>query len=432
MLAGVRIPCRAGDCENPGMNRAVKWGVGIVVALLVLLAMALFGLSRWASSDDFRARAQQQATQALGVPVQLGQVEIALFPSPSVAVHDVRVQTRPAITLQRVEARPVWLSLLMGKPELGSLVVRNAVLPQQGITAIAAALQKQDAAGKSAPSKPAEPGATPQLPRRIVLDHVTWIDAKAQKLTVDAEVEFEGELLPQTARIQVVEGRFAGARAQLERQPDAWQLRSEIGGGTITGPLRLQTVRGGGGWRLNGDLATHGVEVSALTAPSRTLTGKLEARTSLQAEFKDPAALADVLRSQTRFTVRNALLQGIDLAAAVRTLGVSREGNTPLDTLTGQVTTQGRVVQLTNLVATSGMLSANGNVTLAADRTLSGKVTAALTAGVIGQIAGVPLAVGGTIDSPSVTPTGVALPGSAAASDLTDKVGKGLRGLFGK
>jgi uncharacterized protein involved in outer membrane biogenesis len=408
----------------------MKWGVAIVVALVVLLAIALFGLSRWASSDDFRSRAQQQASQALGVPVQLGQVEIALWPTPSVAVHDVRVQTRPAITLQRVEARPVWLSLLMGKPELGSLVVRNAVLPQQGITAIAAALQKQEAAaGKPAPS---EPGAAPQLPRRIVLDRVTWVDAKAQKITVDAEVEFEGELLPQSARVQVVEGRFAGARAQLERQPDAWQLRSEIGGGTITGPLRLQTVRGGGGWRLNGDLATHGVEVSALTAPSRTLTGKLEARTSLQAEFKDPAALADVLRSQTRFTVRNALLQGVDLAAAVRTLGVSRDGNTPLDTLTGQVTTQGRVVHLTNLVATSGMLSANGNVTLAADRTLSGKVTAALTAGVIGQIAGVPLAVGGTIDAPTVTPTGVALPGSGAASELTDKVGKGLRGLFGK
>ncbi len=426
MLAGGEIPCRCGDCENPGMNRAVKWVVVAAVVLLVLLAMALFGLSRWASSDDFRTRAQQQATQALGVPVQLGQVEIALFPAPSVAVHDVQVQTRPPLTLQRVEARPVWTSLLVGKPELGSLVVRNAVLPQQGITAIAAALQKQEAAAGK-PAKPAESATPPQLPRRIVLDRVTWVDAKAQKLTVDAEIEFEGELLPQTAHIQVVEGRFAGARAQLERQPDVWQLRSEIGGGTITGPLRLQTVRGGGGWRLNGDLATHGVEVSALTTPSRTLTGKLEARTSLQAEFKDPAALADVLRSQTRFTVRNALLQGIDLAAAVRTLGVSREGNTPLDTLTGQVTTQGKVVQLTNLVAKSGILSAEGNVTLAADRTLSGKVTASL-----GQIAGVPLAVGGNIDSPSVTPTGVALPGSAAASELTDKVGKGLRGLFGK
>jgi hypothetical protein len=412
------------------MRTWIKWLVGIVLGLVLLLALAVFGLSRWTSSDDFRQRAQQQAGQALGVPLQLGRIDIAVWPALSVAVHDVRIQTKPPLTLERVEARPVWASLLAGQPELDALVVRNAVLPQQGLVALATGLQKQEAGAAGGKGKPSS-GATPALPRRIVLERVTWVDARSQKLTVNAEVAFEGELLPQTAKIDVVEGRFAGAKARLERQPDAWQLRSEIGGGTVTGPLRLQPQRGGG-WRFTGELATNGVEVSALTAPSRTLTGRLEARTSMQAEFKDPAALADVLRSQTRFTVRNAVVQGVDLAAAVRSLGASRGGQTVLDTLTGQVSTQGRVVQLTNLVASSGLLSAKGNVTLAADRSLSGKVTAALTAGPIGQIAGVPLQVGGTLDSPSVTPTGVALPGSDAASELTDKVGKGLRGLFGK
>jgi hypothetical protein len=216
-------------------------------------------------------------------------------------------------------------------------------------------------------------------------------------------------------------------RAKLDRQPEAWQLRGEAGGGTITGPLRLQALSGGA-WRLTGELATQGVEVAALTVPSRTLTGKLEARTTLQSDFKDPGAIADTLRTQTRFTVRNAVLHGIDLAAAVRTLGVSRDGQTAFDTLQGQVATQGKVVNLTNLVANSGMLAANGNVTLAADRTLNGKVNAALTAGAIGQIAGVPLQVGGTLDNPSVTPTGVALPGSGVASDI----GNSIRGLFGR
>ena len=424
MLASGGIPCSGRACENVLMRRAMKWLVGIGVGLVALFALAVFGLSRWAASDDFRLRAQQQAARVLGVPVQLGRLEVALWPALSVAVHDVRIQTRPAVTLQRVEAQPVWTSLLVGRPELGALTVRNAVLPQQGLAAVIASLQKQEAA---AAGKPAKAAAAPALPRRIVLDRVTWVDAKAQKLTVDAQVQFEGELLPQDARVHVVEGRYAGVRARLERQAEAWQLRGEIGGGTITGPLRLQPVNGGG-WRLTGELATQGVEVSALTAPSRTLTGKLEARTSLQSEFKEPGALADTLRTQTRFTVRNALLTGVDLAAAVRTLGASRDGQTALDTLTGQVTTQGKVVHLTHLVANSGMLAASGNVTLAADRTLNGKINAALTAGVIGQVAGVPLQVGGTLDNPSVTPTGVALPGSGVASDI----GKGLRGLFGR
>ncbi|WBY00024.1 AsmA family protein [Ramlibacter tataouinensis] len=413
------------------MRTSIKWLLGLALGLVLLLAAALFGLWRWAASDDFRQRAQQQASQALGLPVQLGAIRLSVWPAPSVAVDDVRVQTRPPLTLERVEARPVWSSLLAGRPELDALVVRNAVLPQQGLVALATAVQKQEAAA-GAPAKPQEPGASATLlPRRIVLDHVTWVDAKSQRLTVDAEVAFENEPLPQSLRVDVVAGRFAGAKARLQREADAWQLRADIGGGTVSGPLRLQSQKGGA-WRLTGDLATERVEVSALTAPSRALAGKLDARTSLQAEFRDPAALADALRSQTRFTVRNAVLQGVDLAQAVRTLGASRGGQTALDTLTGNVATQGRVVHLTNLVASSGLLSATGHVTLAADRSLSGRVEAKLTAGPLGSVAGVPLQVAGTLDQPSVTPVGVSLPGSGAASHLGEKVEKGLRGLFGR
>ncbi|WP_332814318.1 hypothetical protein [Ramlibacter sp.] len=408
----------------------MKWLLGLGLGVVLLVAAALFGLWRWTASDDFRQRAQQQASQALGVPVQLGGIQLAVWPAPSVAVNDVRVQTRPALTLERVEARPVWSSLLAGRPELDALVVRNAVLPQQGLVALATRLQKQESSAPGARPAGGE-AAAPALPRRIVLERVTWVDAKSQRMTVDAEVAFESEPLPQSLRVEVVAGRFAGARARLQREADAWRLRAEIGGGTVSGPLRLQPQRNGA-WRLTGELATDRVEVSALTAPSRTLTGRLEARSSLQADFRDPSALADALRSQTRFTVRDAVLQGVDLAQAVRTLGASRAGQTALDTLTGNVATQGRVVHLTNLVASSGLLSATGHVTLAADRSLSGRVDAKLVAGALGSLAGVPLQVAGTLDQPAVTPVGVSLPGSGAASQLGETVEKGLRGLFGR
>lgn len=404
------------------MSKAWKWVAGGLLLLVVVLAVAVGALSRWAGSDDFRNRAQQAATHALGLPVQLGRIDVTLWPLPAVAVHDLRVQTRPPITLERVDARPAWAALLVGRPELDTLVVRKATLPQQALTAVAAAAQKQDAG-----SKPKPAGALPALPRKIVLDKVTWVDARGQPLTVDADIAFSGELLPDTADIKVVGGRFTGARALLTRDDRVWQLRAEIGGGTITGPLRLQPVRGGG-WQFGGELATDKVEVSAITAPSKTLTGRLEARTTLHAEFKDPAALADAMRTQTRFTVRQAVLNGIDLAQAVRTLGMSRSGQTALDTLTGQVATQGRVVHLTNLVARSGSLNATGNVSLSAERALSGRVMAALTAGALGKVAGVPLQVGGTLDAPSVTPAGISLPGSEAASGLGDRI----KGLFGR
>ena len=103
------------------MSRTTKWVVRVVVALALLLALALIGLSQWAGTDDFRLRAQDQASRALGVPVQLGAVEVMLFPTPGVGVHDVRIQTRPALTLQRVEARATDEEL--GTPLVGAMLI---------------------------------------------------------------------------------------------------------------------------------------------------------------------------------------------------------------------------------------------------------------------------------------------------------------------
>jgi uncharacterized protein involved in outer membrane biogenesis len=217
------------------MRRWIRWTLGAVLGLLVLLAVALAALWQWASSDDFRSRVQQAAGGALGVPVQLGRIDIAVWPAVAVAVHDVQVQTRPALKLERIEARPVWASLLAGRPELDALVVRKAQLPQQGLVALAAPAQKKDGARPSSAAAP--------MPRRIVLEQVTWVDEKGQALTVDAEIAFAGEPLPQSAWVDVTGGRFKGAKARLERQAQAWQLRAEIGGGTVSGPLWLEPQR---------------------------------------------------------------------------------------------------------------------------------------------------------------------------------------------
>jgi hypothetical protein len=115
---------------------------------------------------------------------------------------------------------------------------------------------------------------------------------------------------------------------------------------------------------------------------------------------------------------------------------------THLDTLAGQVATQGKAVHLTNLVATSGALAAQGNVSMAANQALSGRVSVdlATSKGAVG----VPLTVGGTVDDPSVMPSRGALlgaavgtliaPGAGTAAGATagDRLGESMRGWFGK
>jgi hypothetical protein len=154
--------------------------------------------------------------------------------------------------------------------------------------------------------------------------------------------------------------------------------------------------------------------------------------------------MMEALQSQSKFNVRSAVVHGIDLAKAVKTVGLNRGGETRLDTLAGQVSTRGRAIQLTNLVASSGVLSANGNVAVSPGRALSGRVNVDLAASAMGTAVGVPLAIGGTLDAPEVTLTRAALIGAAigtavmpgagtgAGASLGDKLGDKLKNIFGK
>lgn len=424
------------------MAKFLKWlAIFLAASALLLIAVAV-ALQQWLRTDDFRARIERQAAAALGVPVKMGRLSVDLWPLPAVAVDQVRLQTRPALTVERVEARPVWTSLLMGRLEISTLVVRKAVLPQTAIAAVGAAMQKKAKAAKPAPAASAAAGSPVSVwPQHAVLEDITWIDEKGQRMTIEARADLGGDGLLQEASFKVLRGRFAGTKGELQREADHWPVRVDIGGGRIAGKLRLQP--GAKGMQLlQGQLTTQDVEVSALTAPSKPLTGKLQARTTLRSEYREPGQVLDLLRTETSFTVSHAVVQGLDLAKAVQTVGLSRGGITELDTLAGQVRTQGKAVQVTNLVATSGALAANGNVSISPSRALSGRVTVDVKSA-RGAL-GVPLAVGGTVDEPSVTLTrgamvGAALgtlvaPGAGTAAGATagDKLGETLKGLFGK
>ncbi|GAB3764335.1 hypothetical protein GCM10028796_19170 [Ramlibacter monticola] len=422
------------------MSKFLKWAAILGAAFALLVIGVAIALQQWLRTDDFRQRVEQQASAALGVPLRLGRLSIDLWPLPAVAADNVQLQTRPALSVGRIEARPVWSALLLRRRlEIATLVVRKAVLPQAGIAALGAAMQKRDKAGpRPVRSEPAE-GSVVVMPRSAVLDDITWIDEKGQRLTLHAEADLGGDGLLERASFQIVQGRFAGTQGAIERKPDHWPLQVDIGGGRIVGKLQL-TAGKSGAQVLQGHFNTDNVEVSALTAPTRVLTGKLQAQTSLRSEFRELGTVADRMTTDTRFTVRDAVVEGIDLAKAVQTVGLSRGGITQLDTLAGQVTTQGKAVHLSNLVANSGVLSASGNVSIAPSKALSGHVNVDLAS--TGGTIGVPLAVGGTVDEPSVMVTRAALvgaalgtlvvPGAGTAAGATagDKIGETLKGLF--
>jgi hypothetical protein len=438
--------------ENVGMNKALKWIAWTVLAAGGLVVGTVWGLQTWLGSADFKVRMEREVGTALGVGVKLGAIRVSVWPQPAVVVTGIEVQTQPALSLAYVGVRPELGRLLAGEWSVSSIVVRDATLLQHGMDALLILLSKTKRLahipyGLEAKNilksiqKPLN-----WVPRELLLKNVAWVNATGLAMTVDLQANFNGQGEPDTVSAQVLSGYLNGATAQLTRQDQVWSVVLNVGGGTITGPVEFVVpTQPGGPYVIKGQLVTQGVEVAALsTAATPVLSGRLDASTAVSARTTQASELSSVFTTISQFTVKNAVLHGIDLAKAVTTVGISQGGNTALEVLTGQVSTQGQVIHLSDLVASSGVLSGRGQVKVAANRTLSGEVRVNLAASALGGAVGVPLEVGGTLDAPQVSLSRAALigavigtvlmpgVGTGAGASLGDRVGEGLKKLFGQ
>jgi hypothetical protein len=140
--------------------------------------------------------------------------------------------------------------------------------------------------------------------------------------------------------------------------------------------------------------------------------------------------------------VRNGVLQGVDIGKAATSF-IGKEGaqggETRFDQLSGHLAVDRGTRRLTRLRISSGVLAADGNVTISPRDQLSGRINANVK--VAGVSTGVPLNVSGTMQSPMVLPTGGTVAGAAAGTALLGpglgtttgaKVGGWVEDLFGK
>lgn len=224
---------------------------------------------------------------------------------------------------------------------------------------------------------------------------------------------------PRQAQLRLP-GAKSAADLSLARQGlnDRWRVSINLGGGTANGEVQLQT-RPNGRLQLDGKLKPHQIEVAdALTAFNRrpVMAGKASGDSTLSASGVDAMALAQSLHTQTLFAISNATLLRFDLGKAVRSVGKDHAGQTPLDTVAGQMDTQnglqGMVVDFSDIKARSGALSASGNATLA-NRHIEAEFAGDLVDGVVG----VPLKVSGPTDHVVVT-----VPGGAIAGAVVGKL----------
>lgn len=216
------------------MTRVFKWLLAVLLLLGLLLVAALFAVQHWIGTEDFRSRVMQEAGQALGVGVGIERIDVTVWPLPALVLEQIEFKTRSALTLDRLEVRPDWSELLQGRVAASTLIVRRAVLPQSAVDALVAVLQKRKRNALQGPGMDADALAR-YLPQRIVLDDVTWVDAKGAGITVQADVRLSTDALPQDLQLEILKGRLQGTRLSLQREGLAWDVTLQVAGGEREG-----------------------------------------------------------------------------------------------------------------------------------------------------------------------------------------------------
>ena len=410
------------------MTRARYWlaGVGSVAAFFVLLSMA--ALVFMPSDSDLARDAELELESMLGMKVSIDALHWRLLPTPAVTFENMATAQTPPVVIDKLTVYPSLSALWQRRLKINLAELDGAVVPQLSLRGMGNPYQ-------SAPAQDASASFTvADIPlERFVFRNVTWIGRRGIPVVYDGEADFETHWRPGQLQLRLPAAKSA-ADLSLVRLglDDRWRVSINLGGGTANGEVQLQTLPNGR-LQLGGKLKPQAIEIaSALTAFNRRpmIAGKSSGDSTLSANGADALGLVRSLHTQTVFAMSPATLLRFDLGKAVRSVGKDHAGQTPLDSVAGQMDTQngpsGMVVEFSNIKARSGALSASGNATLA-NRHIEAELAVDLVDGVVGM----PLKISGPTEHVVVTLPGGAIAGAVVGTAVLPGVGTAIGARFG-
>ncbi len=433
-------------------RRRRKILIGGVAALLAVLVVAPFLVP----VDTYLRQIEQVASTKLGDPVRIRDAHLQFLPTPRAVVEGLDIGDPPVVRVQRIVAFP----------ELGTLFDAQRVIRDlriEGLAVDRAALARIREWTRS------DPNAGPPAVRLVALS-ATAISSEILPLGhLAAEASFGSDGKLAGAKIHTEDGKLAlvatpdGGKFNVELTAKAWQV--PVGPPLVLDALKLNAVvsdvdadipalaiqlyggtlqgKAGVDWRkgfivrstLRGERLDLG-RLLPVVSPGTRLTGLLTTDARISAQAPEAEQLAKHLRVEATFDVANGVLQGVDLVEAAKSLiGASQKGGeTRFDHLSGVATVDSRGYRVRQLVVSSGVLHATGQVDVSAQQQLSGRIEAEVKAGI--SLLKMPLNVSGTVANPSVAPTGAAvagaIAGTAVAGPLGTTVGARVGSFFGK
>jgi uncharacterized protein involved in outer membrane biogenesis len=425
-----------------GLRRTL---IGIAVATAIAIAVPFV-----VPVSHFIPELSRVASEKLGQPVTIEDLRLHLLPTPRIVAQRISVGKKAKLMIGELEIEPDLLALLRGE-KVVRLIRAGRVAVDETALAIPRGMPK---------ARPGEPIRV----RRLVLTSVRLNHSAFDLPLFDVDVQLGEGLRVLKARFELHDGSVGlvvepkgkgtiavaltasnwtlpiGAPLTFEALAAQGTLKSEqldvsnieglLYGGKIAGSARADW---GKQWHVSGNAQLGGVDLvpvqKALGRPAR-LSGRLNADAAFSSRAKMAGQLRDALVVDGPFEVVGGAYQGVDLSKAGELTGAqTRDDATHFQELKGKLELRGRHVKLNEICVRSPKVVAGGNVDIAADQTLSGRLNVSVAK--TGGFVGVPVALAGTTDQPSVRPSNGYLIGAAIGTVLLPVIGTSIGSSLG-
>lgn len=418
-------------------NKKILVGIFSVISLLIILPFFI-------PIRTFLNHAEQMAGQQLGVPVSIADGRLALLPSPHLVLTDIKVGEQQVLNFSRVVVVPTLSSIFSAK-KIVEIKITQLILKKAALDLLAALKDKADA----------NSAVTAVNIRKISIEELQfdWPKLKLPALSLAIDLASDNQL--NSAQVSTLDGKLtADVKPQGEEhlvvihlnqfilpiglpllvdkgkidmrlkatELDITNIDVAMYNGKLNGNMRLLW---GKNWRMNGQLKIAQLSIqdpSRLVSKKVYLSGALNSQGNLSASAHEPAALADSLHADFKFSVKNGVLHGLDLVKVASLMTKQNNGGqTQFDAFSGLLSVRGKQYHLQDLKISSGLLVADGQVKINPNKELDG--TAVVELKNSASLVGIPLDINGTVTDPLVMPSKAAMAGAVAGTAI---LGPGL------
>lgn len=418
-------------------NKKIWIGIFSLISLLIILPFFI-------PMRSFLNQAEQMASQQLGVTVKIANGRLALLPSPRLVLTDIKIGEQQVLNFSRVVVVPT-LSSIFSATKVVEVKITQLILKKAALDLLATLTDKANATS----------AVTTVNIRKISIEELQfdWPKLKLPALSLALNLGPDNQL--DSAQVSTLDGKLTadlkpegtehvvvmhlnqfilpvGLPLLIDKGKFDMRLKSNVlditnidvamYNGKLNGHMRLLWDKN---WRMNGQLKIAQLSIqdpSRMVSKKVYLSGALNSQGNFSANAQEPAALADNLRADFKFSVNKGVLQGLDLVKIASFFTKqSSGGRTQFDEFSGLLHVTGKQYHLQDLKISSGLLVADGQVKIKPNKELDG--TAVVELKNSASLVGIPLDIDGTVSDPLVMPSKAAMAGAVAGTAI---LGPGL------